>query len=356
MIALLALLLGLFAWSGPPWALPFCLFYIWILLRASTSPLSLFTAVLAYTLGSSFLFFVATLGHSSPTSTLLALWLGVSFGYGVIAAALLKFLRYPQLVVFLFLGLLCFPPLGLVCVTHPFIGLAGVGGGLWGFTLALIALTTCSFWRTKAVFLFCLVVVGKTLFLQAEQTPKTWNAQNTHLQRKTVFDLQQSYFTNTELVSLNNRSRPPVVLPEFVGGTFHAGFKDLWHDVPGPLLIGAKGLSQSNEQNLVVLVKDGSVHPIYSQRYPIPVVMAGFESSTSSRVVTIAEKRVALFLCYEMLLMPALLEALIEEPNELVGLSFTSWARNSSIRNAQNNVINLWGQLLNAPVAVAHNY
>ena len=157
------------------------------------------------------------------------------------------------------------------------------------------------------------------------------------------------------------------VFPETVGGVWNERLTQDWqktlHGSDIQVLMGAYQRIPNSTQylsGLMQVTKEGA-QLIYQQRLPMPGSMwkpwsrsGAVLGGLVNPVVDIADQSVAVFICYESLLMWPLLHSMLYQPDILVSIASTWWAPNS-INQAQQQAMHSGSRLWGVPLVEAFN-
>jgi hypothetical protein len=265
------------------------------------------------------------------------------------------------------------PPLGLIGWASP-LAASGVlfPGSGWlglGMTAALCALF-CSYPRPVAAAAGLFLFLTQATYHQAAPPP-FWQAMDTRFGSASSDPLRE--FQNVEAIermALDSRCRV-MVFPEMVIQRWNDATEVFWQKTLAHLrhadttmLLGA-GLSvpgQNGYLNAVLILGSHADYP-YIQRIPVPIAMWKPYSAQGvplrlhgAGTVRIANRRVAILICYEQLLVWPYLASALERPSVTIGVANDYWAARTRIPAAQQMCLHAWSRLFCTSCISATNW
>jgi len=268
------------------------------------------------------------------------------------------------------------PPIGLIGWASPFIA-AGIffPGTAWlGLAMTLLI---CSLSARFPRFLFASSVL---LFVLAHGTyrqplpPASWQAINTKFGSESSASDPLGEFRIAEIIQhiIRKSDSKVLIFPEMVIDRWNDATRAFWEPTlkyargtGKTILIGA-GLSVSGQSQSYLncaLILGAHPAPPFTQRIPVPLAMwkpykplIGVPLRLRSPGTTMfADKRVAILICYEQLLVWPILASAAEYPGILIGLSNGYWSMGTSIPKVQQACLNSWAHLFGIPFISASN-
>lgn len=281
-------------------------------------------------------------------------------------------------------------PLGilaaLVTVTVPPIGLIGwasplTAAGVLFPGMAWLGLAATFFLSSSAhAFPRLLATTTSLLFVIAHATyhqptpPTSWQAINTNFGAgfNASDPRRELQIAETIQLIIRNSENKVLIFPEMVIHRWNDSAESFWEPTLDYLrktdktvLIGT-GLSmpgQSHSYLNAVLIVGSHLAPPFIQRIPVPIAMwkpyklnAGVPLRLLAPGTTmIADKRAAILICYEQLLVWPLLASAVKQPNILIGIANDYWAAGTSINAVQEGCLYAWKRLFKIPLFLATN-
>ena len=279
------------------------------------------------------------------------------------------------------------PPLGVIGFASP-IAAAGIlfpALGFVGLTLtfclpALLVNGGKIGWVSTAI-------LATLLHLMAAPPPRSpagWEAINTHFGAvgHGQVDWARDYQVSRSIESQVSRSKakvlifPEAVAPSWIGTFFEGSRKtiligaveprsknsDLGAELTAlkdPGITGAPPPSESYENKL--LLRGAQTHD-FVQRVPIPIGMWRPFTKTGVPLnlngpgtVMVADRSVAVVICYEQLIAWPVLASFLEKPSMIVAVSNNVWVSGTAIPLGERTAMAAWARLFNVPLLLAAN-
>jgi hypothetical protein len=161
------------------------------------------------------------------------------------------------------------------------------------------------------------------------------------------------------------------VLPETVISRWTEATEAFWEPTLAELhrqhrlaVIGAGvAIPDSPAYRNAALIIGGQRPQAFFQRIPVPVGMwRPFGTGPSVPLhlgqpgtIEVAGQRVAFLICYEQLLVLAILLSAVDRPTLIVGMANQYWVRETSIPAAQRASLTAWSRLFALPLLIAEN-
>lgn len=311
-------------------------------------------------------------GSDTPAVFSALLWLGASLLLSVPWACLWGragyWWRLPVAV-----ALCSIPPVGLVGWSNPAVA-AGVffpALGWVGLLAMLAALAGLCYWPARVGAGLAVVGLASVGF-QAPGSPAWIEAHQTAYGGSggAGRDLVRDYIANQRMIELAVTSAAPYVLfPETVAGVWTPETAELWDGPAARLraagrtaLVGAEVPipGTSKKRNALVFVGHESGELV--QRIPVPVSMWKPWAGTGTEAYLLGDgigrvngARVAVFICYEQLLVWPMLLSQAQRPEIIIGAANDYWAAGTSIPHIQTTTLRAWSRLFDLPLVVAMN-
>jgi hypothetical protein len=266
------------------------------------------------------------------------------------------------------------PPVGLIGWASPLLAAGALFPGMGWFGLVLTMLTSSLLvtpMRRAALAALCIcILVANTVNLPATPVPH-WNAvdlpsSETASNSDSLAELLLTFqgFNNPD-------SAEVLILPESTIPRWNEATILFLY----PLILALEDRQQiaivgttfpipdsSEQRNGAVLLGTRGERDSYFQRVPVPIAMWNPFVDSSFRpcfdcpgTVVLGDHRAAVLVCYEQLLLWTLLQSTLESPSVLIGMSSTTWTRQTIIPLAQSRSLQLWGRLFHLPVIEAVN-
>lgn len=278
------------------------------------------------------------------------------------------------------LALVSVPPFGIFGWANPLTAAGALFPSTAWFGLILtftIMLALCL--RTALIYPAMLIVgiiVSTHVVDHVYREPQApWRGKDTRLSGvgNGQIDFMQSFRNNQELMrsAINAPPHSVIVFPETVAGMWSNTTASLWQTEAVPTmakkgitaLIGASiPVSHGVYDNAMILVGENT-RTLYVQRVPIPLSMWRPFSTEGARahwydngIAYVDGKRVAMFLCYEQLLMWPAIVSLANQPHVIVAPSNAWWSAETSVPTLQTNTMRAWARLFDIPLITAFNY
>ena len=166
------------------------------------------------------------------------------------------------------------------------------------------------------------------------------------------------------LVQENNKSK--LLLPENALGNYSDLQSVIWSylDKNKTIFAGANIYNFRYTKNINVLMRldYNSSKIVYKQRVPVPIEMwkpftnSGTEATIYNQpIVFIDGIKSGVFICYEQLLAYPYLQTFFYHPDMIIGISNLYWAKNTNIREIQEETMQLWSLLFDVPMKFSVN-
>ena len=267
------------------------------------------------------------------------------------------------------------PPLGIIGVANPITaaGFLFPGTAWFGLagTLAAIA-ALCIRPASAAITIAAVALTSNVVYTGDPRPPADWEAVNTNFGglglngTKPDAEFQTAEFIQQRALASNARV---IVLPETAVPRWTEATDLFWQPTLDALASNGKTIligttfdipSQGGYRNGVAI--RGTQNDTFLQHIPVPIGMWNplRPSSVPLRLfgpslITIAQHRVAILICYEQLLAWPIMCAVAEQPCLLVGISNDYWAARTRIPRLQQTILSSWGRLFALPVVFARN-
>ena len=280
------------------------------------------------------------------------------------------------------------PPLGLIGWASPVsaAGLLFPGTGYVGLTLTMLSPGVMVRGADKGLIgLTGLILMLHLIPAQSPQTPKGWEAVNTHFQSAAheKADVIREYETGRKIRSYVDHSRSRVlVFPEAVAASWTG---ELFQDANKIVVLGATepeskpfdfvttlaALSsppQSRSDFTVVagyknkLLIRGTQIGEFEQRVPIPIgmwkpyVRDGVAMNLSGPgTIMIDGQRAAIIICYEQMIAWPVVASMVERPTIILAVANNVWVAGTPISKIEQTAMRSWAALFNLPILFAAN-
>lgn len=268
------------------------------------------------------------------------------------------------------------PPFGIVGWAHPITATGALLPG-WGWlglaaTIAiLVAMTTRWVWLGGAVAAITFVFSAAT-YVPVQPLPG-WRGLDTNVGGSSVvspfLDTDKQQELPDQVKAAARDGARVIVLPESAAGIWTPTTARLWRSAAGEatVLVGATHLKPDGYDNVMVAVTADGDQIAYRQRMPIPISMwrpwagwfgqaAGASASfVGNLVVVVADKRVAVLICYEQLLIWPVLQSFLHTSEILVATGNGWWTEGTNIIPIQKATVEAWARLFGVPVVSAFN-
>lgn len=377
-LPLLAVAVGIIAWSGEPLLLPLALLSpaLWAHSPSRTG------AVLV----SAGYFLAASHGlpqgvanfYGSGLEAGIALWAGAALAFVIVHAVVWtsrpgwgRAVRYGVAAV-----LMSIPPFGIVGWAHP-ITAAGIlfpGWAWWGLAATAIGLLV----MTTRIWLIAIPILGGLWIVSAAtwtapDMPQGWIGVDT--QFGGGLDEHAGYDQHAETIAMVKaaaaQGHPVVVLPEGAAGIWTPTTERLWRDALAETEItinaGAVIVTAEGYDNVMLAISSDRVDVVYRERMPVPVSMwqpwrawsgkpAGAKAYFfDNPIVELAGLRVAPLICYEQLLIWPILQSALHSPDVIVATGNGWWTAGTRIIAIQQATATSWARLYGRPLVTAFN-
>jgi apolipoprotein N-acyltransferase len=273
------------------------------------------------------------------------------------------------------------PPLGIIGWASPFLS-AGVlfPGTAWFGVIGTVALlplfTRFPAHTATTVAMVALIANG---FYRAPSPPVGWTAINTQFggAGQGDPDFLSEFLSSEQIQATIARSNAQVlVFPEHVVTQWTEATEAFWHQSLDnlaarhtTLIIGA-GLPRVRRSSVTaghgyynaVIARSQDATTVYHQRIPVPIAMWKPFSADGVPLnlfghgtITVQNRRVAILICYEQLLVWPFLSSAAENPTILITAANDYWAKNTPIPQIQEASTTAWARLFRLPVLSAVN-
>jgi hypothetical protein len=238
------------------------------------------------------------------------------------------------------------------------------------FAGVLFTVVLCFALSARAWKLFGITALAAVLW-QARYSPpqplQTWRAVATSFGGKAYGPMDPAAsFRALMWVSARARSSPAQVLlfPENVLPDYSDAVTGEWIDLGTvarqgtTIVIGSDRPTVSFERRENVLLARGALSAEYVQRVPIPVAMWGRDTDAhlfGPGVMKIGDRRAAVLLCYEQLLVAPVLQSFLNRPDVLLAASNLYWARGTNVDAVEQGCVEAWARLFGVPYLRAVN-
>ncbi len=311
-------------------------------------------------------------GHDTPAIFSVLLWFGASLALSAPWACLWARQGYYWRVT-LALVLCTVPPVGLVGWANPVVA-AGVffpSLGWFGLAAMVAALAALCYWPVRVGMALTVVALAGTS-VNAPAAPEWIQAHQTTYGGSggAGRDFMRDYAANQSMIELAVSSKAPFVLfPETVAGLWTPATAELWDDAAAQLrstgrtaIVGAEVPIEGTGRTRNALVFIGHQSGELVQRIPVPVSMwkpwadAGTEADLfGDGIGQVNDKRAAVLVCYEQLLVWSMLLSQAARPEIVIGAANDYWAAQTSIPGIQTMTLRAWSRLFSVPLVVAVN-
>jgi hypothetical protein len=268
------------------------------------------------------------------------------------------------------------PPLGLIGWASPLTsaGILFPGTGWLGISAVLLLPWGMTYRPRVGLPLGGALVVLANVIYPGDPPPRvTWEAVNTTFGRSElehtdpILEFQHADWIQQRALS---SSAKVIVFPETAVPRWNDATEAFWE--PTLLALGASGktivfgatvpLAASSQRFNAVIVRGASEPTLFCQRIPVPISMwkplsqDGFPLHLTGRgSLGVAGERVAVLICYELLLTWPLLTVSLERPTILIGLANDYWASQTCIPTVQHSALTAWARLFRLPKLMAVN-
>jgi hypothetical protein len=272
--------------------------------------------------------------------------------------------------------LMTIPPFGITGWAHP-ITAAGVlfpGWGWWGLAttaVGLVAMTTRA-WPIVGCALSALWISSAYSWIDPV-SPPDWRGVDTSMSAALGSGglLDQNQSLASIVAKQAAAGAKIVVLPESALGALTPTVSRFWSDALSgldiTLIAGAVVLDAKGYQNVAAKLDRSGAAVLYSERVPVPVSMwqpwrtwlgmpGGAEATFfGNPIVEVANRRVAMLICYEQLLIWPILQSAWNRPDAIVAIGNGWWATGTSIPEIQVAAMKAWACLFDVPLVTALN-
>ena len=273
------------------------------------------------------------------------------------------------------------PPIGFISWLNPLPTIAllfpkfGFLGLLFEFLLIYLLLFAWKGYQLKkyrniVITLFSILSLFsiKLFFTQNIQVDSNLRVINSSIEYSPItFDKSEEYKRIKKffyLVQNNNKSN--LLLPENALGNYSDLQSMIWNylDKNKTIFAGANIYNFRYTKNINVLMRldYNSSKIVYKQRVPVPIEMwKPFTNSGTAAtiykqpIVFIDGIKSGVFICYEQLLAYPYLQTFLYHPDMIIGISNLYWAKNTNIREIQEETMQLWSLLFDVPMKFSVN-
>ncbi len=273
------------------------------------------------------------------------------------------------------------PPIGFISWLNPLPTIAilfpkfGFLGLLFEFLLIYLLLFAWKGYQLKkyrniVITLFSILSLFsiKLFFTQNIQVDSNLRVINSSIEYSPItFDKSEEYKRIKKffyLVQNNNKSN--LLLPENALGNYSDLQSMIWSylDKNKTIFAGATIYNFRYTKNINVLMRldYNSSKIVYKQRVPVPIEMwkpftnSGTEATIYNQpIVFIDGIKSGVFICYEQLLAYPYLQTFFYHPDMIIGISNLYWAKNTNIREIQEETMQLWSLLFDVPMKFSVN-
>jgi len=273
-------------------------------------------------------------------------------------------------------GLMAVPPFGILGWAHPATS-AGVLFPDWGWlglaaTVAGLAIMTTGRWPA-ATIAFAGLWLWSAATWGAVTAPAPWRGADFSLGASLGRSADLAYHRALAAAarqSAGNMSTV-IVLPEGSLGLWTPTVERLWRrELFGDhlvILAGATVVNGEGYDNVLVSISADASKVIYRQRMPVPGSMwqpwrRWFGASDGARahflddpVATVANLTIAPLICYEQLLVWPILQAVLHDPDIIVGIGNGWWTVGTSVVPIQRASMQAWARLFGLPLVSSFN-
>jgi apolipoprotein N-acyltransferase len=366
--------IGLLAWRGQLWAIPFSIVAPWLIAIQPTRSAAGATSFAYYAAASLPVIGVAKAYWPSSEAGAVFMWMA--------AAALLSlpwtlcWTRLESLRPWtsaIAVALTVVPPLCIIGWASPLLS-AGVlfpHSGWCGIAAALALPGLLIHKRTRMVAL--VVASAASIFLNIHmkevRRPTGWVGEMTRVHRPRKADDLADFAIEDQLqLAVQSSGAKFLVFPEGAVRRWTDATDAFWAPtVAGPgktLLIGAGEPIPGSARyyNSMVIVGDHA-RPAFHQRIPVPGGMwnplrpqGGVSLNLfGPGTVEVGDQRAAILICYEQLLTWPMLRSAIERPTLLIAISNEAWTAATLVPRLQHACVRAWARLFGLPVISAIN-
>ena len=161
-----------------------------------------------------------------------------------------------------------------------------------------------------------------------------------------------------------------MLFPESVAGLWTPATQSLWDETSDRLreegrsvLVGAEMRVAGTGLHHNALLTIGAQRGQWSQRIPVPIAMwrPWSEEGTQANLLgdgtaLLNGHRVAVFICYEQLLVWPMLLSQAASPELIIGVANSYWAAGTNLSRIQRTHLEAWARLYGQPVVAAFNH
>jgi hypothetical protein len=292
--------------------------------------------------------------------------------------ALLHFQRWPARFwsVPLALAATSLPPLGLIGWASPLTsaGILFPGTGWLGIS-AVLCLPAAIVYRPRVGLPLTgtLVALANAIYPGDRMPPLAWEAINTTLGRSElerpdpIREFQHAEWIQQRALCSTAKV---IIFPETAVPRWSEATEAFWEPTLSTLAASGKTIvfgttvpaAASVCRLNAVVVRGASEPAFFCQRIPVPIAMwkpfseEGFPLHAMGQgSLGVAGERVAVLICYELLLTWPLLTVSLERPTILIGLANDYWASQTCIPAVQRAALTAWARLFHLPNLMAVN-
>ena len=273
------------------------------------------------------------------------------------------------------------PPIGFISWLNPLPTIAilfpkfGFLGLIFEFLLIYLLLFAWKGYQLKnyrniVITLFSILSLFsvKLFFPQNIQVDSNLTVINSSIKYSPItFDKSEEYKRIKKffyLVQHNNKSN--LLLPENALGNYSDLQSMIWSylDKNKTIFAGANiyNFRYTKNSNVLMRLDYNSSKIVYKQRVPVPIEMwkpftnSGTEATIYNQpIVFIDGIKSGVFICYEQLLAYPYLQTFFYHPDMIIGISNLYWAKNTNIREIQEETMQLWSLLFDVPMKFSVN-
>jgi apolipoprotein N-acyltransferase len=306
------------------------------------------------------------------------------------------------------LALTVIPPLGIIGWASPLnaAGFLFPATGWCGLLFCALLTGALALWPKQAtIATVCIAVVANLMHPPEPSTPADWKAISTHfgsIAHAVAYPLAEYQDAEKMQQEALSARASVIVFPETVVPYWTASTDVFWQQTLAKLkasgktvLIGARiptsapatapaydfsaELAILHSASLVAstrsleaekwspayfngLVIRGAQASIFEQRIPVPIAMWNPLRPGSAPlhlagpgVIRIADKRAAILICYEQLIIWPVFTSMLRQPEVLIGAANDYWAADTAIPRFQRSAVQSWARLFRIPYLLAVN-
>ena len=370
---------GALAWSGHAATLPASIGFLFVFLM-QPSRWKAYSVALAYYAGSTWPLAPGANTFFGPNSHLwqgVTLWLTATvllatpWGLAHFGTWPARFWSIP-----LALAVTCVPPLGLIGWASPLTA-AGMlfPGTAWLGIIATVFLPTVIVHRRRLglCLVGSLIALAHAIYPGDLAPPTGWEAVDTTFGRSELESPNPVLeFQNAEWIeqrALNSHARF-ILFPEMAAPRWNDATEAFWEPTLAALASQERTIAfgttlpipMSQRRVNSVIIRGANAPASFFQRIPPPISMwkplsqSGFPLRLAGpATVGIANQRVGILICYELLITWPVLSSIFEHPTILVGMANDYWASQTPIPAVQRAALTAWARLFALPRLMAVN-